>query len=112
MIIVLVTFSALVYVYQQSEIVNLAYKGQKRVQQLEDLLDKNRILRYNIARSASVVQIGERISEADFQIPDSVRFLRMATTAGGQGESLTTKESFLSRIFSVKRQAEAQVINP
>jgi hypothetical protein len=91
----------------------MAYVGQKRLVLYEDLLDKNCILRYNIERDASLVQIGNKISgNADFQMPDSYRLVRL--TPSGEGlkpaEQLANKETVFSRIFGVKRQAEAKTI--
>lgn len=110
-----ITFFSILYVHQQTEILRLAYAGQKRIVCLEDLLDKNSILRYNINKSASLVRIGSRISErADFQMPESYRLLRFASTKRSFSVSSKAfkKESVLSRLFGIKRQAEAKTINP
>ncbi|MFH0826681.1 MAG: hypothetical protein V1923_02155 [Candidatus Omnitrophota bacterium] len=111
-----ITYFSLLYVYQQTEIFRLGYAGQKRQVKVEELLDKNSLLRYNIARQASLVQIGDRISElADFQMPDSCRLVRLAP-ASREGEifeqGLGRQETLLSRIFGIKRQAEANTLNP
>jgi hypothetical protein len=53
----IVTLFSLLYVYQQTEILHLAYVGQKRVTAFEDLFDKNSVLRYNINKSSSLVHI-------------------------------------------------------
>jgi hypothetical protein len=111
--ITLITYFSLLYVYQQTEIFRLGYAGQRRQAALEDLLDKNALLRYNISRNASLVRIGERISGlADFQIPDRYRLVRLAPVApqvaapnqGGQ-------ETLLSRVFGIKSQAEAKTLS-
>lgn len=110
-----ITFFSILYVHQQTEILRLAYAGQKRIVCLEDLLDKNSILRYNINKSGSLVRIGSRISErADFQMPESYRLLRFASTKRSFSVSsrVFKKESVLSRLFGIKRQAEAKTINP
>jgi len=112
-IISCVTFLSLFYVYQQTEIFRLAYVGQKKIVCFTDLLDKNNILRYNIGRKASLVRIGDKISSSsDFQMPDSYRLVRLVPAKEGikiKGQPLKT---LASRIFGVKRQAEAKTINP
>jgi len=111
----IVTLFSLVYVYQQTEILHLAYIGQKRVTAFDDLLDKNSVLRYNINKSASLVQIGGRISEcADFQMPDNFQLVRLAPLKQNLRVNVQAfnKESMLSRLFGIKRQAEARTVNP
>lgn len=109
----LVTCFSLLYVYQQTEIFRLAYLGQKRQVILEDLLDKNSLLRYNIQSNASLVDIGNKISgSADFQMPESYRLMKFTSSQ----ESLSSqrkaasKKTILSRLFGIKRQAEAKTI--
>lgn len=111
--ILLVTAFCVLYVYQQTEIFRMAYVGQKKLCAYEDLLDKNSVLRYNIERNASLVHIGSKISgSADFQMPESYRLVRL--TPSGEGlktaEQLAEKETLISRIFGVKKQAEAKTI--
>jgi hypothetical protein len=114
--VTLFTYFSLLYVYQQTEVFRLGYAGQKKQVMLEELLDKNALLRYNIARQASLVMIGGKISElADFQMPDRYRLVRLVPAS--RGSTLLTQgqrkqEPLLSRIFGIKRQAEANTINP
>jgi len=109
------TSFSLLYVYQQTEVFRLAYVGQRKQAVLEDLLDKNSILRYNVGNSASLIRIGDRIaSNPDFQIPDTYRLVRLAPSKEGlevRVES-ASRETLLSRLFGIKRQAEAKTINP
>ena len=88
--------------------------GQKRQSVFEDLLDKNTILRYNVKKSASLVRIGNKISDyADFQMPESYRLVRLATAKGNLRANLPAlkRENVLARLFGIKRQAEAKTIN-
>ena len=110
-----VTLISLLYVHQQTEIVRFAYLGQKHNQSFEDLLDKNKILRYNIAQNGSVVHIADKFRTAEFQMPDNYRLFKGVPGAKGSSRESArqaVKQNIFSRIFSVKRQAEAQVINP
>jgi len=115
LITVLVTVFALFYVYQQSEVFRLAYAGQKKQVKFADLLDKNSLLRYNIDKNASLVCIGSRLTQApEFEMPNTYRLVKLAQPL----ENLTVarhiynKESLMSRIFGIKRQAEAKTISP
>jgi len=109
-----ITLFSLLYVYQQSEIFRLAYVGQKHQTALDDLLDRNGVLKYTIEKNGSLVQIGTKLSgQADFVMPESYRLMKMGT--GKDNLSLNgepEKETLLSRIFGVKRQAEAKTIAP
>lgn len=113
--VVFVTSFSLLYVYQQSEIFRLAYLGQKKQVVFTELLDKNTALRYNINKSSSLVNIGNRISQSsDFQMPDNYRFVKFVPSANGLEVAAQNqnREGLLARIFSLKREAQAKTINP
>ncbi len=113
--VVFVTSFSLLYVYQQSEIFRLAYLGQKKQAVFTELLDKNTALRYNINRSSSLVNIGNRISQSsDFQMPDNYRFVKFVPSANGLevAPQNQNREGLLAWIFSLKREAQAKTINP
>jgi len=115
LILGLLTLFSLLYVRQQTEIFRLAYLGQKNLSLFEDLLDKNTILRYNIGKRASLVRIGDKVcKEADFQMPDTFRLVKLSYPERSVGVRLPAvkKESLFSRVFGIKRQAEAKTINP
>lgn len=109
-----ITLFCLLYVHQQTEIFRLAYLGQKRQVICQELLDRNSVLRYNIGRRASLVQLGSKISDdAEFQMPDNYRLMKMAPAGQSAiGRQRIAKETMLTKIFSVKAQAEARTINP
>lgn len=113
--VVFVTSFSVLYVYQQSEIFRLAYLGQKKQAIFTELLDKNTALRYNISKSSSLVNIGERIDQgADFQMPDNYRFVKFVSSRDGLkvANENQNSESLLARIFSLRREAQAKTINP
>lgn len=113
--LVITTGISLLYVYQQTEIFRLAYLGETTQQSVEDLLDKNTLLRYNIEQKSSVVYIGEKMCvSSDFQMPDAYCLVRIAPTQEGAGltERIPRGLSLAARIFGIKRQAEAETINP
>jgi hypothetical protein len=111
----LITSVSLLYAYQQTEIFRLAYVGQKKQAVYQDLLDKNNFLRYNIQVNASLVNIGNRISgSSDYVMPDSYRLVRLMPSMQGARPvpQPANKENLLTRILGIKRQAEAETINP
>lgn len=113
--VVLITCLCLLYVYQQTEIFRLAYLGQKKQTYFKDLLDKNSILRYNIDKNASLVCVGSKISGySDFKMPDAFRLMRLTPSKEGLKlkERPPKKETIFSRLFGIKRQAEAKTISP
>jgi hypothetical protein len=113
--IISVTFVSLFYVYQQSEIVRLAYAQQKQHVVFQELLDKNSLLRYNIEKNCSLVSIGQSVSNrSDFQMPDKYQLVRLVPTKEGVTlvEQSANKETLLARVFGIRGQAEAKTINP
>lgn len=113
-ITILITLFSLLYVWQQTEIFHFAYLGESKLNEIEDLLDRNRILRYNIEQHASLVRISNKVFEyADFQLPDTYRLVRLKTPKEILvNEQPPKKENILSRLFGIKRQLEAKTINP
>ena len=113
--VVFITSFCVLYVYQQSEIFRLAYLGQKKQAVFTELLDKNTALKYNINKSSSLVNIGNRVNQSqDFQMPDSYRFVKFIASKEGLrlADQNQSREGLLARIFSLKREAQAKTINP
>ena len=105
----------LLYIYQQTEIFHSAYAGQKTQTAFSELLDKNSILRYNIKKNASLVCIGNKFSGAgDYEMPNSYYLVKVNPAKRGTAitKGARIRQTMLSRVFSIKRQAEAQTINP
>ena len=114
-VIFFITGLCLLHVYQQTEIFRYAYAGQKKLGAMQDLLDKNVVLRYDIEKNTSLVRIGDKISEnKDFEMPDSYRLVRLknpksVVTAFRQAAN---KENIFARLFAVTREAQAKTITP
>ncbi|MDP3732616.1 MAG: hypothetical protein Q8R31_06340 [Candidatus Omnitrophota bacterium] len=117
LLVTFITFFCLLYVYQQTEILRLAYIGQKKSAVFHDFLDKNTMLRYNINKNTSLVLIDNRVSGyAKFEMPDSYRVVKLAYhQEGGVRIANRTRSSRLQNIataiFGIKRQAEARTID-
>ena len=114
LILVCITLVSLIYIRQQTKILRLAYLGQKKAAVCQDLLDKNSVLRYNVGKNISLVCIDNKVSGLDdFQMPDSYRLVRLALPGGSESTLQGLKrETLVSRLFGIKRQAEAGTINP
>jgi len=113
--IICVTLFSLLYVYQQTEILRLAYSEQRQYAVFQELLDKNSILRYSIEKNCSLVNIGGSVSDhSDFQMPDKYQLVRLVPSKEGVtfARGAANKETLLARVFGIKRQAEARTINP
>jgi hypothetical protein len=109
------TVFSLLYVYQQSEVFRLAYTGQKKQLACQNISNKNSLLRYNIDKKTSLVYLGSKISESsEFQMPDSYRYVRVASSARGANvySEAQEKVSIFGRIFDTRRVAEARTLNP
>jgi hypothetical protein len=105
------TIFCVLYVWQQTEIVRLAYAGQKKQVEFQELLDNNSQLRYNIEKSSSLVELGPSLSgRSDFSMPERYQIVRLAPKPANPASG--ARETIFARIFSVKRQAEAKTVNP
>ncbi len=111
----LVTALSLVYVWQQTKAVCLAYDSQKKLNHFQELLDENSVLRYNLKKNTSLVKIGSRTCAAgEFQMPNSYCLVKLSQPAEGvkfAKNSSSRKTSLASRIFGIKRQAEAKTVS-
>ncbi|MFA5118875.1 MAG: hypothetical protein WC695_08535 [Candidatus Omnitrophota bacterium] len=113
-IAVFVTSFAVLYVWQQTEIIRLAYTGQKSLSVFQDSLDNNSVLRYNLKRKTSLINIGNRVEgNKDFQMPDSYCLVKLASQKEDLGlvsRAPVKRENILARLFGIKMQAQAQTI--
>ncbi|MCM8796970.1 MAG: hypothetical protein NC923_03725 [Candidatus Omnitrophica bacterium] len=110
-----ITGFCLLYVYQQTEIFRLAYIGQNKQAFFSELLDKNNILRYNIKKNTSLTYIGSKFSgTGDYEIPNNFYLVKVAPPKKNTVFAVASRsgQTMLSRIFAIKRQAEAKTINP
>jgi len=112
-IVTLLTVFSLFYVYQRTRIYALAYTGQKRVAEFQDSLDKNTLLRYNISKKVSLVNIGNRVYDGrgDFYLPPACRLVKVPGAVPAKQLKQPAKENIFVRIFGVNKEAQAQTIN-
>jgi hypothetical protein len=110
-VVLFLTIISLLYVWQQTEIFCLAYKGQKRKSLYQGLTEKNAILKYCKQSNISLVRISDRLVEKDkLQIPETYRLVRLVLPQRDLKAKANSpkRQNLLSRLFGVKRQAEAK----
>jgi len=110
-----VTSFSLLYVWQQTKTVCLAYESQKKLTRFQELLDENSVLRYNLKKNTSLVKIGSSVSGAgEFQMPNSYCLVKLSKPVSGVSfakKGVSRRTNLASRIFGIKKQAEAKTIN-
>ena len=112
-LLLILTCFCLLYVYQQTEVFRLAYVGQKNQSAMQDLLDKNTILRYNVNKNASLIHIGNKVSDStDYELPESYRLVRLGPSKEALKAKSVNRETLFSNLFGIKAQAEAKTVSP
>ena len=113
-IVLAVTLLALLYVYQESKIIHLAYQEQESLAFLETLIDENNHFRYNIDRQVSLVSIKELWQNGDFEWPGREHLVSSFSVEQSFMDKQQTKnrENLFTRLFGLKSQAEAKSIKP
>jgi len=109
-----ITLVALLYVYQQSKIIQLAYQEQERLAFLENVINKNNNLKFNIDRQMSLVSIVDLWQDGNFEWPHQKQLVSLSTIEQGlkASKQLKEKETIFTRIFGLKSQAEATPVKP
>lgn len=112
----LFTVLALIYIHMQMQIFDMAYQGKKKQRELEDLVNSNAMISYNIMKLTSSHNLGLRLlnddSDLRFRAQDNV--VEVATTKsleeGGQKLSRrdTGKAKSLLNLLSLRSEAEAK----
>lgn len=106
-----VTLVSVLYVYQQTRILNLAYTSEKRMRVFQELLDKNNLLRYNVDVLTSLSSMGSKVLEkSEFEMPAASKVVKVEAP---QEKIAVLKNKFAEvfNIFSLKSQAEAKPIS-
>jgi hypothetical protein len=114
-VVFLTTLISLLYVWQQTKTISLAYETQRKLSSFQELLDENSVLRYNLKKNTSLVKLGSRISGAgEFEMPNSYCLVKLNKPAEGSSlvkSGAARMTNLASRIFGIKRQAEARTVN-
>lgn len=113
LIISTITLTALLYVYQQTQIFYLAYQNDKKQARLQEAIDKNNILRYNEKVLSSLPYIEKKLlaRHSDFEIPREQRIVRLDLATQSRAEFVKTNNILVRFFNSITRQAEAKPVN-
>lgn len=109
------TSIAVAYVWQQSEVVRLAYVGQTKSAKFQDLLDKNSQLRYFLKQNTSLINLASRVTDkSDFQMPRNYCLVKLTPPKENvvvENNRVARTLRLVYRLFGVKREAEAKTLN-
>lgn len=115
-IVFFITFVSLVYVHQQIELVKQSYKIQSNEERLNDLLDQNAILKYNVIALKAPQNLESRLQARNVKLvmPERGQVVRLVSTGDERKYSARDRKtltySFL-KFFTVGREAEAKPID-
>lgn len=114
-LLVLLTFISLIYVQLQIEIFKQAYQGSLNESRLNDVLDDNSILMYNILALKSAQNVGDKLlsNERNLQFAErqqitEVRIPFQTTGINIASRRIKEQPNLFARIFMLKSQAEAK----
>jgi hypothetical protein len=103
------------YVWQQSEVVRLAYVGQAKSTAFQDLLDKNSQLRYSLKQNTSLIHLASKVTDkSDFQMPNNYYLVKLTSPqerAISENNRVSRTLRLVYRLFGVQREAEAKTLN-
>ncbi len=111
------TFLILVYIHLQMQIVDLAYQGQRKEAQIEDLLDKNGSTFYAISKLKSANHLGEKLlaENSKMQFAGANDIIYVAANGDMIGNNdlqqalpVEQKPNILANLLSFATQAEAR----
>lgn len=99
-IMALLTILALTYIHMQMQIIDLAYSGNTKEQQIKKFIEENGSLTYKILLLKSVPHIGDTVlgSNSDLHFADNDDVVLVAAS-----EETTTPKLFNERSALVKR---------
>jgi hypothetical protein len=113
-VVLAITLLALLYVYQQSRIIQAAYQEQERLAFLKTLIDKSNNLGYSISRQTSLVSIAGIWEGEDFEWPQRRQLVSLSTAEqiSEDNQQIKESENIFTRLLGLKSQAEATLIKP
>ena len=111
--LILVTFAALSYVYQETEAVKVGYMIRKQEETRTQFLDRARALKYNVARLKAPDNLERRLSAQRIvlQVPKSWQTLEATPSGAGRptvAHSFLNHPPFFGKLFVGTAQAEAK----
>lgn len=114
-----VTVVALAYVGQQTNLVSLSYKIKEEEKLFSELLDRNKILSYNIKRLESPARLESVLlaKNIKLEVPSKERLILVSAATVPQAEETSAAIGILGRIrqvtaslFTLGTEAEARPV--
>jgi len=112
----IITAFALLYVWQQVELVRVSYEIREAKCEVTHLLDQNRYLRYNVASLSSPSRLAKEksVRNLELELPKSLKLVRLIEVTPAKTQSNIGGPSGRRSIFSFftlkSSQAEANQI--
>ncbi|MDD5073511.1 MAG: hypothetical protein PHX64_01670 [Candidatus Omnitrophica bacterium] len=117
---VIVTMVALVYVFQQTALVRLSYDIKAKDKMYSDLLDRSKILLYNVRQLESPARLERTLlakQQMKFEIPSRERVILVSSGTGETGvKDITRTAGFFGKmrqtaasLFALGPEAQANL---
>ncbi len=114
-IMVIITIVSVVYVQQQISLLKLSYQIKDKEKTLQELLDKNKILMYNILALEAPASLEKRliVKNVRLEMPGEWQLVSLPEVEVREGLVLGKPKlkNVLLGIFNLRSQAEAQLVN-
>lgn len=115
--VTLVTVISLFLVHQEIQIIKYSYEVRENQQRLDDLLDQNRVLKYNVIVLKAPFNLENRLQANDIKLvlPERWQVVRVASS-GIEREKQVYDESLplvynFFKFFTLGREAQAKPID-
>lgn len=109
---IIITTVSVVYVQQQTSLLKLGYQMKDKEKTLEELLDKNKILMYNILAFKAPSSLEKRliVRNVRLEMPGEWQFVSLPEVELREGVVLgkLKAKNVLLGIFNLKSQAQAE----
>jgi len=110
-----ITLLALIYTHLQIQIIDLAYQGKRKENQIVELSESNGRLVYQILKMKSSSNLGGKLLASDSQLHfrDNQSVVELIASQGntgktGKGLAKASKQNPILSFLSLKSQAEAR----
>lgn len=114
-IMVIITIVSVVYVQQQISLLKLSYQIKDKEKSLQELLDKNKILMYNILALEAPASLEKRliVKNVRLEMPQEWQLVSLPEVEVREGLVLGKPKlkNVLLGIFNLRSQAEAELVN-
>lgn len=112
--IMLIATISIFFVHQQTELIKQSYELRSNQNKLDDLLDRNRILEYNVIALKAPTNLESRLTAYDIKLvsPERRQVVRLANSSiEKESKAIQNSQpqmaSFLS-FFTLSREAQAK----